>query len=184
MLSRAIIHYWHGGIHNLTLGMIPYIVQWGSFKYIYKVFWLLIPQDDWYIIPIDTMIIFGVAAKSLRAKSVVKWKSLSPIQPCDPMDYTVHGILQARILEWLAFPFSRGSSQPRDRTQVPHIAGGFFTSWNTREALWANHMLGLQRSQWNSVTWSPGLKASWQASNMGSASLTLWLRTCILMSFF
>ena len=44
---------------------------------------------------------------------------------CDPMDYTVHGILQARILE---FPFSRGSSQPRDRTQVPHIAGGFFTS--------------------------------------------------------
>ena len=47
---------------------------------------------------------------------------------CDPMGYTVHGILQARILEWIAFPFSRGSSQPRDRTQVPHIAGGFFTS--------------------------------------------------------
>ena len=37
---------------------------------------------------------------------------------CDPMDYTVHGILQARILEWLPFPFSRGSSQPRDGTQV------------------------------------------------------------------
>jgi len=37
-------------------------------------------------------------------------------------------ILQARILEWVAFPFSRGSSQPRDRTQVCHIAGGFFTS--------------------------------------------------------
>ena len=47
---------------------------------------------------------------------------------CDSMDYTVHGILQARILEWVAFPFSRGSSQPRDRTQVSHIAGGFFTS--------------------------------------------------------
>ena len=41
---------------------------------------------------------------------------------------TVHGILQARILEWVAFPFSRGSSQPRDRTQVSHIAGRFFTS--------------------------------------------------------
>ena len=41
---------------------------------------------------------------------------------------TIHGILQARILEWVAFPFSRGSSQPRDRTQVSHIAGGFFTS--------------------------------------------------------
>ena len=42
---------------------------------------------------------------------------------CDPMDYTVHGILQARILEWVAFPFSRGSSQPRDRNQVSGIAG-------------------------------------------------------------
>ena len=54
---------------------------------------------------------------------------------CNPMDYTVQGILQARILEWVAFPFSRGSSQPRDRTQVSHIAGGFFTSWAIREAL-------------------------------------------------
>ena len=42
----------------------------------------------------------------------------------DPMDYTVPGILQARIREWAAFPSSRGSSQPRDRTQVSHIAGG------------------------------------------------------------
>ena len=50
------------------------------------------------------------------------------------MGYTVHGILQARILEWVAFPFSRGSSQPKDGTQVSHIAGGFFISWATREA--------------------------------------------------
>ena len=52
---------------------------------------------------------------------------------CDPMDYSlpgssVQGILQARILEWVAFPFSRGSSQPRDRTHVSRIVGGFFTS--------------------------------------------------------
>ena len=47
---------------------------------------------------------------------------------CDPMDYTVHGILQVRILEWVAFPFSRGSSQPRDGTQVSCFAGRFFTS--------------------------------------------------------
>ena len=52
---------------------------------------------------------------------------------CNPMDYTVHGILQARILEWVAFPFYRRSSQPRDQTQVSHIAGRFFTSWATRE---------------------------------------------------
>ena len=50
---------------------------------------------------------------------------------CDPVDYTVHGILQARILEWVAFPFSRGSSQSRDRAKVSLIAGGFFTSWAT-----------------------------------------------------
>ena len=50
------------------------------------------------------------------------------------MDYTVHGILQARILEWVAFPFSRGSSQSRNRTQASLIAGGFFTSWPTRDA--------------------------------------------------
>ena len=52
---------------------------------------------------------------------------------CNPMDYAVHGILQARILEWVAVLFSRGSFQPRDWTQVLHIAGGFFTSWATRE---------------------------------------------------
>ena len=47
---------------------------------------------------------------------------------CNPMDYTVHGKLQARILEWVAIPFSRGSSQPRDWTQVSHIAGELLTS--------------------------------------------------------
>ena len=49
-------------------------------------------------------------------------------------DYTVHGILQVKILEWVAVPFSRGSSQPRDRTQVFLIAGTFFTSLATKEA--------------------------------------------------
>ena len=47
---------------------------------------------------------------------------------CDPMDYKVHGILQARILEWVAIPFSREYSQPRDQTQVFGTAGRFFTS--------------------------------------------------------
>ena len=63
-----------------------------------------------------------------------KWKSLSHVQLCDRMDCTVHGILQARVMEWVAFPFSRGSSQPRDQTQASLNAGGFFTSWATREA--------------------------------------------------
>ena len=58
---------------------------------------------------------------------------------CDPVDYSplgspVHGILQGRILEWVAISFSRGSSQPRDQTQVSRIAGRCFTLWATREA--------------------------------------------------
>ena len=47
---------------------------------------------------------------------------------CDPMDCTVPEIFQARILEWVALPFCRGSSQPKDRTQVSCITGGFFTN--------------------------------------------------------
>ena len=48
---------------------------------------------------------------------------------CNLLNCTVHGILQTRILEWVAFPFSRGSSRPRNRTGVSGIAGGFFTNY-------------------------------------------------------
>ena len=54
---------------------------------------------------------------------------------CNPMDYTVHRILQARILEWVAFLFSRGSSKHRDQTQVSRTAVGSVTSWATRGVL-------------------------------------------------
>ena len=64
----------------------------------------------------------------LLRKSVKVKVTQSCLKLCDPMDYKVHGILQARILEWGAIPFSRGSSQPRNDTQVSCIAGGFFTS--------------------------------------------------------
>ena len=53
---------------------------------------------------------------------------------CDLLDYTVHVILQDRMVEWVAFSFSRGSSQPRNWTKVSCNAGRFFTSWATREA--------------------------------------------------
>ena len=69
-----------------------------------------------------------------KVKVKVASDSLWPNGLYNPWNYTIHGILQARILEWVAFPFSRGSSQPSDRTQVSHIAGRFFTSWATREA--------------------------------------------------
>ena len=64
---------------------------------------------------------------------------LSHVQLCNPMaccppGSSVHGILQARTLERVAFAFSRGFSWPRDWTQVSHMAGRFFTFWATREA--------------------------------------------------
>ena len=63
----------------------------------------------------------------------------SCVTPCDPMDCSppgssIHRILQARILEWVAISFSRGSSWPRDWTWVSHIAGRCFNLWATREA--------------------------------------------------
>ena len=67
----------------------------------------------------------------------MKWsesKSLSRVWLFATPWCTVHGILQARILEGVAFPFSRESSQPTDWTQVSRIADEFFTSWATREA--------------------------------------------------
>ena len=70
-----------------------------------------------------------------------KWVLVAQSCPtlCNPMDCSppgssVHGILQTRILEWVAISFSRGSSQPRDRTQMFCVAGRFFTIWATREA--------------------------------------------------
>ena len=58
---------------------------------------------------------------------------------CSPLDSSVHGISQARILEWVAMPSSRGSSRPRDQTQLSCIAGRFFTDGATREALTCSH---------------------------------------------
>ena len=78
-------------------------------------------------IPRQTIKNYGRHAKISRQ---VKWKLLSRVQLMWPHRlYTVHGLLQARILEWGADSFSRGSSQPRGRAQFSHIVGGFFTSW-------------------------------------------------------
>ena len=71
----------------------------------------------------------------------VKWSEVaqSCLTLCDPMDCSppgssVHGIFQAAVLEWVAIFFSRGTSQPRDRTRVSRTAGKHFTLWATREA--------------------------------------------------
>ena len=70
----------------------------------------------------------GIYLKNTQTKSHIVKVAQSCLTLCDPMNYTIHGILQARILKWVAFPFSRGFSQPRDQTQVSHITCRYFTS--------------------------------------------------------
>ena len=94
------------------------------------------------------------ALASLKWLTNLKWKSLSHVR-LFATTWTVHRILQARILEWVAFPFSRGSSQPRDRTQVSYMAGRFFTSWATRGALPIEKFLSKLREPCSSKSLSP-----------------------------
>ena len=90
----------------------------------------------------------GVLTGSWKKASVRQWEQFSNrgleefVHHCESFsvmsdslrthDYTVHWILQVRILGWVAIPFSRGSSKPRDQTQVSCTAGGFFTFWATK----------------------------------------------------
>ena len=114
----------------------------------------------------------------------VKWKSLSRVPLfVNPTDQMVHGILQARILEWVVFPFSRGSSQPRessqprDRTQAVRIAGGFFTSWATREARYKRYER--QVSSVNSTAaWKRG--ACWSLTTAATAQF-LWKLNLLML---
>ena len=82
------------------------------------------------------ILVFRFCFLHYRLKVKVKVAQLSPTL-CHPMDYIVHGILQARILDWGAFPFSRGYFQSRNQTGISCISDYFFfflTSWATREA--------------------------------------------------
>ena len=103
-----------------------------------------------------------VNLQDIMLSEIVKWsESQSCLTLCDPTDHTVHGILQARILEWVAFPFSRGSSQPRDQTQVSRIAGGFFTSWVIREACnKGSEISQLQKTNYYMIPFISGIQGS------------------------
>ena len=68
---------------------------------------------------------------------------------CSPPVSSVHGIPQARILEWAANPFSRGSSRPRNQTQVSCLTGRFFTIWATREASYPNLNINYFKQLWD-----------------------------------
>ena len=106
------------------------------------------------------------------------WVIVAQLCPtlCDPMDCSlpasfVHGILQARILEWAAISFPRGSSWPRDRTQVSYIASRFFTIWATREAfayMWnlkKGHRYRKQTYNYHRITGGRMRQINWDIGN-------------------
>ena len=72
----------------------------------------------------------------MHANVLQSCSTLCEPMDCSPLGSSVHGILQTRILEWVAIPFSKGSSQPRDRTWLFHFAGRLPTIWTTRAVLW------------------------------------------------
>ena len=92
-------------------------------------------------------------------QSMWKWVTLSCLTLWDPMDCSlpdssVHGILLASVLEWVAMTSSSRSFQPSDRTQVSHNAGRFFTTWATSEAQRIQkHFKMTQKPEWMSSQW-------------------------------
>ena len=102
---------------------------------------------------------------------------------CDPMDgslpgSSIHEISQARILEWVAIPFSRGSSRPRNWTHISYIAGRYFTVWATREA--QRICWGICSYQIKSLTlylWgtTPGGSTQWEGGSLESSTMLGWM---------
>ena len=102
-------------------------------------------QSYSFILKVFLDCVFGINIKSrskIKCTFTISESEVDQLCPtlCDPMDCSLpgsslHGILQARVLEWVAISFSRGSSWPRDRTQVSRIPGRCFNLWATREPL-------------------------------------------------
>ena len=115
--GEGVKHLWLPGSSPGQLADMP--AQW-------------LPPTAWHILYFTELISdseftgIGLVAK-LCPTLVTPWD-------CNTPGSSVHGIIQARILEWVAIPFSRGSSWPRDRTHVSCITGQYFTEWTTREA--------------------------------------------------
>ena len=146
------------------------------------------PLDSWEIKPVNTegnqpWIVIG--RTDTEAEAPMLWlpnaknqliekkvKSLSRVQLfvapwtlCSPPDSSIHGIFQARVLKWVAISFSRGSSWPRDQTQVSRRAGRCFTVWATREPMFgkteSKRRRGKQRMRWlDSITHSMDMSLS------------------------
>ena len=126
LISKIILNTIFLGIRVISRKYFRFCKNW-SFIYSIKFFkyWIQIKVlDDINLLPIY----FDLESLKVNVTQLC-------VTLCDPMDDTVHGILQSRILEWVAFHFSRGSSQPMNRTQVSLFAARFFNIWASREAL-------------------------------------------------
>ena len=102
--------------------------------------------ETWWIKHISTSLLNHLL-------TISEWSEVPQSCPtlCDPMDCSlsgssIHGIFQARVLEWIAISFSRGSSWPRNWTRVSCIAGRCFTIWATREAPKNKHLFAIRYS--------------------------------------
>ena len=116
----------------------------------------------------DWIIITGLLRESEVPQSCL---TLCDPMDCSPPGSSVHGILQARILEWVAISFSRGSSQARDRTQVSRIAGRRFNLWATREAQKKVKVKSLSRVQ---LFVTPWIAAHQAPLSMGFSMQEYW----------
>ena len=121
-----------------------------------------------------------------KAFDCVKWSELaqSCLTLCDNMDCSlpgssVHGIFQARILEWVSISFSRGTSRPRNWNQVSLILGRRFTIWATREAVWitTNWKILKQKGIPDHLTWLlRNLYAGLEATLITGHGTTVWFQ--------
>ena len=129
MVKNEIIYLKENIYIYIYIYISPSIYQIVSFKCFWgSSFWVGYNWSD----------LAAAAASKSSEKVKVKVTQLCPTlqsQGLKPARPFFHGILQARVPEWVAVPFSGRSSQPRDWTQVSDISGGFFTIWVTREAL-------------------------------------------------
>ena len=114
----------------------PSADEWIKLWYIYTMeYYSAIKKNAFDSILMRWMKLEPIIQSKVNQKVLVAKSCLTLCDPmgCSPLGSSIHGISQARILEWVAISFSRESSQPRDRTRVSHSAGSFFIVWATRE---------------------------------------------------
>ena len=143
--------------------------------------WRLVP---WELMPINCLPLTDALCVCVCVCVLVTQLCPTLIDPMDhrPPGSSVHGILQARIQEWVAIPFCRGSSPSRDRTWIVSIAGRFFTNWATREAHnWSYYIQ--KKYAWPGALWRPrwmGRGEGRQAQERRGMYVKLWLTHVVI----